>query len=55
VQRLIPDVDQVVDTGHQVEKCLSSLPLVLSLRHSQTTLRDPGALLHRVLVDFYIR
>ena len=55
VQRSIPDVNEAIETGRAIQKCLNSLPSTLDLRHSQPAIGDRGGLLHRVLLDFYIR
>jgi hypothetical protein len=54
-QRSVPNRDEVVELGQKVEQCLSRKPSVLSLHHNSVAFSDEGALLHRVLLDLYIR
>ncbi|KAF1938012.1 hypothetical protein EJ02DRAFT_505683 [Clathrospora elynae] len=55
VQRTAPDTDEAIELGRKVEECLSRKPSVLSLHHNQVAPSDEGALLHRVLLDLYLR
>jgi hypothetical protein len=55
VQRYVPNTEQAVEVGRKVEECLSRKPSVLSLLHNSVAPSDEGALLHRVLLDLYLR
>jgi hypothetical protein len=55
VQRSAPNTEEVVELGQKVEECLSRKPSVLSLRHNSVAPIDEGALLHRMLLDLYLR
>ncbi|KAH6881747.1 hypothetical protein BKA58DRAFT_7227 [Alternaria rosae] len=55
VQRSIPDVNEAIEVACEIQRCWCSLPLTLSLQHSQPTTSDRGGLLHRILLDFYVR
>jgi hypothetical protein len=55
VQRATPDLNEAIEVGRKAEKCLVSKPLVLSLHRSQLIPGDRGDLLHRVLLDLYLR
>ena len=55
VQRSTPDVNEAIEIGRKVEKCLSSKPLILSLHRTQLMPGNRGDLLHRILLDLYLR
>ena len=55
VQRSTPDADEAIEVGREVEKCLSSKPLILSLHRSQLVPGNRGDLSHHVLLDLYLR
>ncbi|RYN25258.1 hypothetical protein AA0112_g8631 [Alternaria arborescens] len=55
VQRSTPDANEAIEIGRKVEKCLVSKPSILSLHRSQLMPGDRGDLLHRVLLDLYLR
>lgn len=55
VQRSAPNVEEAIELGRKVEECLARKPAVLSVQNNGNGPLDAGALLHRVLVDLYIR
>ncbi|CAG5158975.1 uncharacterized protein ALTATR162_LOCUS5351 [Alternaria atra] len=55
VQRSTPDVNEAIEIGRKVEKRLSSKPLILSLHRTQLMPGNRGDLLHRILLDLYLR
>lgn len=55
VQRSAPNAEEAVELGRKVEECLARKPSVLNVHNRGTAPSDPGSLLHRVLLDLYIR
>ncbi|KAL6711662.1 hypothetical protein ACN47E_004596 [Coniothyrium glycines] len=55
VQRSAPNAEEAVELGRKVEECLARKPAVLSVQNSGSAPADAGTLLHRVLLDLYIR
>ncbi|KAJ4375870.1 hypothetical protein N0V83_001148 [Neocucurbitaria cava] len=55
VQRSAPNLEEAIELGRKVEECLSRKPSVLSLHNNGTAPADGGSLLHRVLLDLYLR
>ncbi|KAH7377749.1 hypothetical protein BKA66DRAFT_572060 [Pyrenochaeta sp. MPI-SDFR-AT-0127] len=55
VQRSAPNTEEAVELGRKVEECLLRKPSVLSLHNNGTAPIDGGSLLHRVLLDLYLR
>ena len=55
VHRSIPDVGEAIEIGREIQRSCCSLPLTLSLQHSQPATGDRGGFLHRILLDFYLR
>ncbi|KAG9193739.1 hypothetical protein G6011_03774 [Alternaria panax] len=55
VQRSTPNANEAIEIGRTVEKCLIFKPSVLSLHRSQLMPGDRGDLLHRILLDLYLR
>ena len=55
VQRSAPNREEAVELGKKVQECLSRKPSVLSLQHNGAAPSDGGSLLHRVLLDLYLR
>lgn len=54
-QRSAPNPHEVVELGQKVEECLARKPSVLCLHHNSVAPSDEGGLLHRVLLDLYLR
>jgi hypothetical protein len=55
VQRSAPDLQDAISLGRKVERCINSKPQVVCLRTNGVTPLDGGSLLHRVLLDLYLR
>lgn len=55
VQRPTINVQEATSIGHQVEDCLLRIPKILSLDAKNAQYPDSGSLLHRVLLDLYLR
>lgn len=55
VQRSAPNLEEAMELGRKVEECLSRKPSVLSLHNNGNAPTDGGSLLHRVLLDLYLR
>jgi hypothetical protein len=55
VQRSAPNVEEAIELGRKVEECLSRKPPVLQLHNNDTAHMDGGSVLHRVLLDLYLR
>jgi len=54
-QRSTPDPHEALSVGKKVEECLNRIPQVVSLHDNGAAPLDGGSLLHRVLLDLYIR
>lgn len=55
IQHSTPDIQEGISLGRQVEECLSQKPHVMDLHNSTGLSPDSGSLLHRVLLDLYLR
>lgn len=55
VQRSAPNTEEAVELGRKVEECLLRKPSVLNLHNNNIAPADGGSLLHRVLLDLYLR
>lgn len=55
VQRSAPDTDEAMELGRKVEECLSRKPSALQLHNNDAAQMDGGSVLHRVLLDLYLR
>tara|TARA_R110002003_G_scaffold37_2_gene2133 strand:+ start:35708 stop:37489 length:1782 start_codon:yes stop_codon:yes gene_type:complete len=55
VQRSAPDLQAALSLGRKVEECVKGKPEVVKLRSNSTAPPDAGSLLHRVLLDLYLR
>jgi hypothetical protein len=55
VQRATPDLQEAMSLGGKVEECINNKPQVVSLQDNGAAPLDGGSLLHRVLLDLYLR
>jgi hypothetical protein len=55
VQRSALNVQEATSVGRQVEECLLQKPQILSLHKNNDAYLDSGSVLHRVLLDLYLR
>lgn len=55
VQHSAADLQEALTLGRKIEQCLSSKPQVVSLNINEAASLDGGSLLHRVLLDLYLR
>lgn len=55
IQHSTPDIQDGIRFGRKVEECLLQKPQTMSLLDNDESPRDSGALIHRVLLDLYIR
>jgi hypothetical protein len=54
-QRSKPDLQEALTLGNEVEECINRIPQVVSLHNDSAAPLDGGCLLHRVLLDLYLR
>jgi hypothetical protein len=55
VQHSAPDLEEALHLGRKIEECLNNKPLAMKLYNHGSGPSDGGSLLHRVLVDLYLR
>jgi hypothetical protein len=53
--RLKPDLQEALTLGREVEDCIKRIPQVVNLHSNGAAPLDGGSLLHRVLLDLYLR
>lgn len=55
IQHSTPDIQEGIKIGREVEECLAQKPKAMNLHGNNRTLLDVGSMLHRILLDLYMR
>ncbi|KAF2821649.1 hypothetical protein CC86DRAFT_426013 [Ophiobolus disseminans] len=55
IQGSTPDLKKAIYHGTKVEECINCIPRIVSLHNNDAAPLDGGSLLHRVLLDLYLR
>lgn len=55
IQHSTPDIHEGIRLGREIEQYLSQKPQVMDLQNNTGSPSDSGSLLHRVLLDLYLR